>query len=615
MILPINRQFASRGFLLFVLIALAGCGKSNSTATAENPGDAAPAVQPAADPWKEAATSLRRENSKAECKTTLTRLNLALGEQPDREKPSEVTPEAMKNLASVVPLSEMDRHEIASASFTPLDGPYLAECFYLRDAARSLDAAGLPPAQQATLAFEWVCRQVYLNPWALKLEQNRIATALTPSQVLPRGYGSGLERAYVFLGLLQQLGLDGCFIGPPDSSDKFATFFPLGADGKPLPGFPRGPFWAVGVLVGKDILLFDPWRGEAFPGTEGKGTGTLAQIRANPEQLRSWFDDKTHPWLVTPAEVKAATIYLARPVSSWAPRLAMLESKCTGDVSVKLFTEPSALLARFTEAAKAANATVAFWNPERDRFSYNHTLAANLPKDDGGWDDAPNSMYQVWGMAVREQIPPIDFRRTPELAGAETGLVSRLEDIARNALYVIFLTPPTARERLQRGQFQEAARMLVEKQDLFRRGIELVNSDRSRVKPWIEKMNKHYVAFETARLNRTPTDEARDLIEQGLRSDPSGQQLVDALTAEYGVAEATFQLAICKNELAERAQARFEQATTNRDRLHDDAKRAWAVARDSWDSYDFRGRIQANMPGRAEYVKTMSERAKTMAEK
>ena len=35
----------------------------------------------------------------------------------------------------------------------------------------------------------------------------------------------------------------------------------MGKDGKPM-ALQKGPFWAVGVRIGADILLFEPWRGE-----------------------------------------------------------------------------------------------------------------------------------------------------------------------------------------------------------------------------------------------------------------------------------------------------------------------------------------------------------------
>src|SRR5262249_43332740 len=149
---------------------------------------------------------------------------------------------------------------------------------YLRDAAKSLNLTGLPPEKQAEYAFAWVCRQVYLHPWLRALGGNTFEpTALPPTAVLRRGFGSGLERMYVFLALLQHLGLDGCRVGPPDAA-KIHVRLSEAEVKYPTVGLPvpRGPFWAVGVRVGNDVRLFDPWRSEPFP-------VTLNQLKANPD--------------------------------------------------------------------------------------------------------------------------------------------------------------------------------------------------------------------------------------------------------------------------------------------------------------------------------------------
>src|SRR5262249_4036985 len=157
---------------------------------------------------------------------------------------------------------------------------------------------------------------------------------LPPSYVLRRGYGSGLERAYVFLALLQQLGIDGCLVGPPDTAEKPSYFVPTGPDGKPLTAGAKGPFWAVGARVGADVILFEPWRGERFH-------GTLAALKANPDPLKPWFDDKA--WGVTPDDIKKGAVFLAAPVSALAPRMELLESKLRAEAPVRLAIPPGKL--------------------------------------------------------------------------------------------------------------------------------------------------------------------------------------------------------------------------------------------------------------------------------
>src|SRR5262249_39453923 len=154
----------------------------------------------------------------------------------------------------------------------------------------------------------------------------------------------------------------------------------------------RGPFWAVGARVGKDVLLFDPWRGLAFQGPDGKSVATLAQVRTNPDQVK--FDDKASPHTFTKDDLKAASVFLAVPISSLSQRMPFLEPRRKGESGVRLAFAPVALRDRFLKDAQEPR--VAFWHPPRDIFVYGRTLASCLPKDEGGWDETPSSFQQVW---------------------------------------------------------------------------------------------------------------------------------------------------------------------------------------------------------------------------
>jgi hypothetical protein len=122
----------------------------------------------------------------------------------------------------------------------------------------------------------------------------RGCTALPPTAVLRRGSGSGLERMYVFLALLQQLDLDGLPDRPAERRPAPARVAVPTADKKGLvTGAPRGPFWAAGVRVGADVKLFDPWRGARDP-------VHLNQLRADPGAAKGWFADPANVGGVTP---------------------------------------------------------------------------------------------------------------------------------------------------------------------------------------------------------------------------------------------------------------------------------------------------------------------------
>ncbi|HYH66761.1 MAG TPA: hypothetical protein VD866_18855, partial [Urbifossiella sp.] len=248
------------GRLLAVLVALplVGCSKPDPRTAPASGGNAAAN----ADPWEAAAKRLAKETDPAGTRGALNKLAEDLAARPDVPAPPALTADAEKALVALARLAPEDVEVVRPAAYTTGDAVYLAECLYLRDAARSLDPVGLPPAEQARAAFAWVCRQVYLRPWLT--DDGRFVPAVPPTYVLRRGWGSGLERATVALALFQQLGLDAGLVGPPDAADKSVGYAPPWLTVAESPTA-AGPFFAVAVRAGADVLLFDPFAGRAFP--------------------------------------------------------------------------------------------------------------------------------------------------------------------------------------------------------------------------------------------------------------------------------------------------------------------------------------------------------------
>ena len=141
---------------------------------------------------------------------------------------------------------------------------------------------------------------------------------MAPEFVLRRSFGSPLARALIFLGLLQQLGHDGCLLSFPPSS------------GKP----PR--YWACGCGEDGQIYLFDPRLGMALPGVAGP-VATLAEVREKDSAAlrRLYFDKDTH-YDVTPEMAAAAEVHPAPSLSALAPRMAYLEKELGPKIKVRL---------------------------------------------------------------------------------------------------------------------------------------------------------------------------------------------------------------------------------------------------------------------------------------
>ena len=572
------------------------------------------------DPWGRVVTQLRKETEIGSCRRILETLRSDLAVNTDLQyQPASLSPDAEKTVRQLLNLNEQEAREIRSATYSSLDAVYLAECLYLRDVARSLDLIGLPPTRQAEIAFQWVERQVQLNHWATNLGgQVQIMPPAPPSLVLARGAGSALERAYVFLALLQQIGLDACLIGPPEASGRTWTYT---TDPKPAVP-PRGPFWAVGVRIGADVLLFDPRRGEPLPGPGGTGIATLTQIQANPDQLKPWFDDKARPWDVTAADVKVATAFLAVPYNSLAPRWQRFEKEMRVDSPpLRLAIDPVGLKTRFATEAKLVD--LSFWNVPADVFNYTRALGSFTLAKDGGFCPLPE-MVQKFSF----DLVPWELFTVPDAIRGVPEVVERLRLVSASTFATALVAPPSPRERIQRGQFVEVAPYLVKKRLDFIAAQERTRTDRNReimIDAWARKAQTVHEKLLLARSkqasNPVAMNEAEQAVERFWKEEAmTFGALVDLAVAEAGLAESTYLIAVCLHEQAERVQLQLERSMADPKQkalvatTKQKASEAWQESKGWWARYAQYAEGQNRIyPGRLDHTRRLGERASRFA--
>ena len=568
------------------------------------------------DPWGRVVTQLRKETEIGSCRRILETLRSDLALNTDLQfQPASLTPDAEKTIRQLLNLNEQEAREIRSASYSALDAVYLAECLYLRDVARSLDLTGLPPTRQAEIAFQWVERQVQLNHWTTSIRgQVQIMPPAPPSLALTRGAGSALERAYVFLALLQQIGLDGCLIGPPEAGGRSWTY---ATDPKP-DAPPHGPFWAVGVRIGADVLLFDPRRGEPLPGPGGTGIATLAQIKANPDQLKPWFEDKARPWDVTTADVKVATAFLAVPLNALAPRWQRFEKEMRVDSPpIRLMIDPVGIRTRFATEAKLVD--LSFWNVPADLFNYTRALGSFTLSKDGGFCPLPE-MVQKFSF----DLVPWELFKVPDAILGVPEVVERLRLVSASTFATALVAPPSPRERIQRGQFVEVAPYLVKKRLDFAAAQERTRTDRNReavIEEFAMKARNVYEKLLLARskqaANPLAVSEAEQAVERFWKEEATTfGALVDLAVAEAGLAESTYLIAVCLHEQAERVQLRLERSMTDPKLKATVAvtklktTEAWQESKAWWKRYDPYAEGQNHTyPGRLDHTRRLAERA------
>jgi len=504
--------------------------------------------------------------------------NSILSLEPFRDRPELETKQLseldLKALSDWARLDDLDRAEVTRTeiSANSLDPHYLAEAILLRDAARSLALDQHPPVKQASLVFDWVCRQVYL--------QDRLLPPVPVWFILQRGSGSGLERAYVFLAFLRQIGLDGYLIGPAGSADKPSYQMDPGSA---RPTF--ATFWAVGVRIGPEVYLFDPWAGRAYPGPKGQGVATFRQAQTDDGLLGEWKALQPAPTALKADDWKQAELCLALPLSGMAPRMATLE-KVLGEVGPKLVVDPIAAHARFEKELKPAK-PLRFWNPPNDAFTPTRVLARFVPREQGGLGERVSDLYET--DMVPWSLFPV-FNLDPE--GHPYAVLQR--HFRARVLPLFQLNNGTPHDRLLRGQWSEATKLLMDTRTIAHRIQEHLSLDKDLRKgadEWAAEAEKRFAAWNRAKRRNDALEEqqARSQLDEFLTPRESGGSrgkafdLIDLAAAQVLHAEATYLLALTFHERAQRLHVQQEKQPTA-----DAAKSAhseWKNCRDWWQRY------------------------------
>src|SRR5262249_40867588 len=160
--------------------------------------------------------------------------------------------------------------------------------------------------------------------------------------VLLIGRGNEMERMNVALAAWQQLGLDGCLIGHKNEANVFRM-------------------WGLGVRLGPEIYLFDPWKGAPLFAADGKRVVTLREARSNPELLKSALAGvdgagNLKQW------IEQSSVYLSPPIPSLSLRMRFLQTVLSGNQPVIVSINAAELQKRFASTGER----VAFWNPPND---------------------------------------------------------------------------------------------------------------------------------------------------------------------------------------------------------------------------------------------------------
>ena len=264
--------------------------------------------------------------------------------------------------------------ELGSMDYSRFDGYALQEAVWLRDVSRWARGEALDDLERAKSLFDWTIRNI-------QLEADRPDhIPQFPWESLLFGRGTATERAWVFMLLARQVGIDAAMLG----------FDEKAADGKPS----VRP-WCVGVLIEGSVYLFDPLLGLPIPGPDGVSHGdtgrlvirpaTLAQLLADEKLLRRMDANDTHQYPVKASDLKHVVVMLEASPTYLAKRMKFLESRLVGPQKMVLSASPSELAVQWK---KAHLADVRLWpwpfeiivrRSRLDRREQQMMLASMLP--------------------------------------------------------------------------------------------------------------------------------------------------------------------------------------------------------------------------------------------
>jgi tetratricopeptide (TPR) repeat protein len=293
---------------------------------------------------------------------------------PTQEPPADWKPDPMTALlpASVrelAPVRNLDNME-----FSSYDGFCLQEAVWLRELSNWARGSGQDDLQRTRNLFDWTVRNIQLDAEALD------RTPQFPWETLLLGQGTALERAWVFMLLVRQQGLDAAVLAVDTSAARkqAAAVGKQAAVGKHAAekadkvvheeAGPATPIsitdlqpWCVAVLIEGKLYLFDPALGLPIPapgkirrdraGQLDLRPATLAEVIADPGLLRRLDLSPAQLYPLKAKDLRHLVLLVESSPSCLAKRMKLVESHLAGKQKMVLTTAPSEQAQRLQKAA------------------------------------------------------------------------------------------------------------------------------------------------------------------------------------------------------------------------------------------------------------------------
>ncbi len=242
--------------------------------------------------------------------------------------------------------------ELDTMRFPRYDGTALQQAVWMRNVARWARGEQLDDLTRAGQLFDWTVRNIQLDAFDEPSAGGGATLGRLPWETLLLGHGDVLERAWVYIELLRQEGIDAAMLALP-RKDAAASSAPLRA-------------WAIGVLIDGEVFLFDPVLGLPIPGPDGVDLdsedrlairpATLDQAAADPGILERLALDESTPYPVGADDLDGAVALIVAGPAELSRRMALVESHLAGEQKLVLTVDATGQGERFAATPRIAGA-------------------------------------------------------------------------------------------------------------------------------------------------------------------------------------------------------------------------------------------------------------------
>lgn len=337
----VRRHFRSLAGVVALLACwgLIGCGGDASTSNANSSKDKADAQNDADNGLMNSAVSMfdvKTLGITTETDSAVELINQALLQSADKLGPSLAAAEDTWGRL----LSPEQREQASSLDYTSRDGLHIWDALLSRDIVDVAMGTADTDEERVNNIFGFVVRNL---PLAMRHPND---LPLTLQEIWTVGRGTLADRAWAFAALLRQMDIDSVLLAPEGDLETAGS-----------------PF-LVGVLLGGEIYLYDPWLGIPIPAADGAATATLKEVVAQPELLANLKTADDRPYPLSAELMKRPRVMLISDLSFFSPRMRQVEEAFVGDDHVRLYDALQDEGDRPGYVSRVAEAGGEFWDAD-----------------------------------------------------------------------------------------------------------------------------------------------------------------------------------------------------------------------------------------------------------